>query len=112
MRNHLLLSFVPMAIAVAAAGPPTLVRADESTNQDRAMLLAANAPSMQHGTGFGIVTVSAPQPLPAGRTSVTLWDEIPPPPQLPIPLPVPLPAPQPGDVQHAMEGTTQGTTRQ
>lgn len=107
MRKHLLLSFVPMAIAVAAAGPPTPVRADDSTNPDRAMLLAANAPSMQHGNGFGIVTVSSPQPLPAGRTSVTLWDEIPPP-----QLPMPLPAPQPGDVQHAMEGTAQGSTHQ
>ena len=107
MRKHLLLSFVPMAIAVAAAGPPTLVRADEGANPDRAMLLAANAPSMQHGNGFGIVTVSSPQPLPAGRTSVTLWDEIPPP-QLPMPLPVP----QPGDAQHAMEGTAQGSTHQ
>ncbi|MBD1412998.1 hypothetical protein JAO10_20720 [Burkholderia contaminans] len=106
MRKHLLLSFVPMTIAVAAAGPPA--RADESMNPDRAMLLAANAPSMQHGNGFGIVTVSSPQPLPAGKTSVTLWDEIPPPPQLPKPLP----APQPGDVQHAMEGTTHGSTRQ
>lgn len=108
MRKHLLLSFVPMAIAVAAAGPPTPVRADESTNPDRVMLLAANAPDTQHVNGFGIVTVSSPQPLPAGRTFVTLWDEIPPPPLLPMPLPVP----QPGDVQHAMEGTTQGTTRQ
>ncbi|OXI24159.1 hypothetical protein CFB43_05430 [Burkholderia sp. AU15512] len=108
MRKHLLLSFVPMAIAVAAAGPPAPARADESTNPDRAMLLAANTPSMQHGNGFGIVTVSSPQPLPAGRTSVTLWDEIPPPPQLPTPLP----APQQGDFQHAMEGTTQGSTHQ
>ncbi|MCA8466372.1 hypothetical protein [Burkholderia cepacia] len=72
------------------------------------MLLASNAPGTQHGVGFGIVTVSAPQPLPAGRTSVTLWDEIPPPPQLPMPLPIP----QPGDVQHAMEGTAQGSTHQ
>ncbi|VWD23873.1 hypothetical protein BLA39750_04137 [Burkholderia lata] len=108
MRKHLLLSFVPMAIVVAAAGPPTLVRADEGTNPDHVMLLAANAPSMQHGNGFGIVTVSSPQPLPAGRTSVTLWDEIPPPPQLPMPLPVP----QPGEGEHAMEGTTQGSTHQ
>lgn len=107
MRKHLLLSFVPMAIAVAAAGPPAPARADESTNPDRAMLLAANAPSMQHGNGFGIVTVSSPQLLPAGRTSVTLWDEIPPP-----QLPMPLPAPQPGDVQHAMEGNAQGSTHQ
>ncbi|CAB3765156.1 hypothetical protein B7G54_15095 [Burkholderia puraquae] len=108
MRKHLLLSFVPMTIAVAAAGPPTPVRADESTNPDRAMLLAANSPGMQHGNGFGIVTVSSPQPLPAGRTSVTLWDEIPSPPVLPMPVP----APQPGDVQHAMEGNTQGSTHQ
>ncbi|EKS9796320.1 MULTISPECIES: hypothetical protein [Burkholderia] len=108
MRKHPLLSFVPMAIAVAAAGPPTPVRADEGTNPARVMLLAENAPSMQHGNGFGIVTVSSPQPLPAGRTSVTLWDEIPPPPQLPTPRP----APQQGDLQHAMEGTTQGSTHQ
>jgi hypothetical protein len=107
MRKHLLLSFVPLAIAVAAAGPPTRVRADEGTTPDHAMLLAANALNMQHGNGFGIVTVSSPQLLPAGRTSVTLWDEIPPP-QLPMPLPIP----QPGDVQHAMEGTTQGSTHQ
>ncbi|WP_372454332.1 hypothetical protein [Burkholderia catarinensis] len=71
------------------------------------MLLAENAPSMQHGNGFGIVTVSAPQPLSASKTSVTLWDEIPPPPQLPTPLP----APQSGDVQHAMEGNAQGSIR-
>ncbi|KWB17603.1 hypothetical protein WL32_24100 [Burkholderia cepacia] len=108
MRKHLLLSFVPMTIAVAAAGPPTPVHADESSKPDHAMLLTSNAPGMQHGVGFGIVTVSAPQPLPAGRTSVTLWDEIPPPPQLPMPLPIP----QPGDVQHAMEGTAQGSTHQ
>ncbi|KAB1584374.1 hypothetical protein C5O75_036120 [Burkholderia cepacia] len=108
MRKHLLLSFVPMTIAVAAAGPPTPVHADESSKPDHAMLLASNTPGMQHGVGFGIVTVSAPQPLPAGRTSVTLWDEIPPPPQLPMPLPIP----QPGDVQHAMEGTAQGSTHQ
>ncbi|CAB3972567.1 hypothetical protein BCO9919_05354 [Burkholderia cenocepacia] len=108
MRKHLLLSFVPVTIAVAAAGPPTPVRADEGTNPDRAMLLVENTPSMQHGNGFGIVTVSSPQPLPTGRTSVTLWDEIPPPPQLPMPLP----APQPGDVQHVMEGTTHGSTHQ
>lgn len=108
MRKHLLLSFVPMTIAVAAAGPPTPVHADESSKPDHATLLASNAPGMQHGVGFGIVTVSAPQPLPAGRTSVTLWDEIPPPPQLPMPLPIP----QPGDVQHAMEGTAQGSTHQ
>ncbi|WP_415750225.1 hypothetical protein [Burkholderia pyrrocinia] len=72
------------------------------------MLLAENAPGTQPGNGFGIVTVSAPQPLPAGKTSVTLWDEIPPPPQLPMPLPVP----QPGDVQHAMERNAQGIMRQ
>nr|WP_321909505.1 hypothetical protein [Burkholderia cepacia] len=108
MRKHLLLSFVPVTIAVAAAGPPSPVHADESSKPDHAMLLASNAPGMQHGVGFGIVTVSAPQPLPAGRTSVTLWDEIPPPPQLPMPLPIP----QPGDVQHAMEGTAQGSTHQ
>ncbi|WP_415859037.1 hypothetical protein [Burkholderia pyrrocinia] len=71
------------------------------------MLLAENAPSMQHGNGFAIMTVSAPKPLPAGKTSVTLWDEIPPP-QLPMPLPIP----QPGDVQHAMEGNAQGSTHQ
>ncbi|KUY67918.1 hypothetical protein WI25_19320 [Burkholderia cepacia] len=108
MRKHLLLSFVPVTIAVAAAGPPTPVHADESSKPDHAMLFASNTPGMQHGVGFGIVTVSAPQPLPAGRTSVTLWDEIPPPPQLPMPLPIP----QPGDVQHAMEGTAQGSTHQ
>lgn len=108
MRKHLLLSFVPMTIAVAAAGPPTPVHADESSKADHTVRLASNTPGMQHGVGFGIVTVSAPQPLPAGRTSVTLWDEIPPPPQLPMPLPIP----QPGDVQHAMEGTAQGSTHQ
>ncbi|MCA8018270.1 hypothetical protein [Burkholderia metallica] len=107
MRKHLLLSFVPLAIAVAAAGPPTAARADEGTPADRAMLLAANAPGIQHGNGFGIVTVAAPRSPPGGRTSVTLWDEIPPP-----QLPVPLPAPQPDDVQHAMEGTAQGRTHQ
>ncbi|KVL54469.1 hypothetical protein WT01_00145 [Burkholderia cepacia] len=108
MRKHLLLSFVPVTIAVAAAGPPTPAHADESSNPDHAMLLASNAPGMQHGVAFGIVTVSAPQPLPAGRRSVTLWDEIPPPTQLPMPLPIP----QPGDVQHAMEGTAQRNTHQ
>ncbi|WP_175945707.1 hypothetical protein [Burkholderia pyrrocinia] len=96
MRKHLLLSFVPMAISLSAAGPPAPAHADE------------NAPGMQPGNGFGIVTVSSPQPLPAGKTSVTLWDEIPPPPQLPTPLPVP----QPHDPQHAMEKNAQGTTHQ
>jgi hypothetical protein len=108
MRKHLLLSFVPMALALSAAGPPAPARADEIAKPDRAMLLAENAPSLQHGNGFGIVTVSAPQPLPTGKATVTLWDEIPPPPQLPMPLPVP----QPGDVQHAMEGNAQSHTRQ
>ncbi|QRR09506.1 hypothetical protein FPJ27_24935 [Burkholderia sp. MS455] len=110
MRKHLLLSFVPMAISLSAAGPPAPAHADENMklDLDRAMLLAENAPGMQPGNGFGIVTVSAPQPLPAGKASVTLWDEIPPPPQLPTPLPVP----QPRDVQHAMEKNAQGTTHQ
>ncbi len=108
MRKLLLLSFVPMAIALATACASAPAHADESVKQDGAMLLAANAPSMQHGSGFGIVTVSAPRPLSAGKTSVTLWDEIPPPPQLPMPLP----APQPGEAQHAMEGNAQGSTHQ
>lgn len=71
MRKHLLLSFVPLALALTATGPPAPAHADESAQPDRAMLLADNAPSMQHGNGFGIVTVSAPQPLPAGKASVT-----------------------------------------
>ncbi|WP_193097893.1 hypothetical protein [Burkholderia sp. Z1] len=108
MRKHPLLSFVSMAIALVAANPLASAYADESVTPDRAMLLAENAPSMQHGNGFGIVTVSAPQSQSTGKTSVTLWDEIPPPPQLPMPLPVP----QPGDVQHAMEHNAQGSTRQ
>ncbi|WP_257127472.1 MULTISPECIES: hypothetical protein [unclassified Burkholderia] len=70
------------------------------------MLLAENTSSRQHGNGFGILTVSAPQSLPAASASVTLWDEIPPPPQLPMPLP----APQPGDIRHAMEGNARGNT--
>nr|WP_318654685.1 hypothetical protein [Burkholderia sp. S-53] len=108
MRQHHLLSFVPMAIALAAAGPPVPAHADENVKLDRAMLLAENAPGMQSGNGFSVLNVSAPQPLPAGKTSVTLWDEIPPPPLLPTPLP----APQPGEVQHAMERNTQGNTHQ
>ncbi|NTX31219.1 hypothetical protein HT746_29550 [Burkholderia pyrrocinia] len=108
MRKNLLLAFAPVAIALAAAGPPVPAHAGKTVKLDRAMLLAENAPSIQPGNGFSIVTVSAPQPLPAGKTSVTLWDEIPPPPQLPTPLPVPLP----GDVQHAMERNAQGTTHQ
>ncbi|WP_176046811.1 hypothetical protein [Burkholderia sp. BCC1644] len=108
MRKHLLLSFVPIALALSAAGPPAPARADEIAKPDRAILLAENAPSLQHGNGFGIVTVSAPQPLPTGKATVTLWDEIPPPPQLPMPLPVP----QSGDAQHAMEGHAQSNTRQ
>ncbi|AOJ24249.1 hypothetical protein LGN24_07005 [Burkholderia seminalis] len=108
MRKHLLLSFVPMALALSAAGPPAPARADDIAKPDRAMLPAENAPSLRHGSGFGIVTVSAPQPLPTGKATVTLWDEIPPPP----PLPMPLPVSQPGDVQHAMEGNVQGNKRQ
>ncbi|WP_244136004.1 MULTISPECIES: hypothetical protein [unclassified Burkholderia] len=69
------------------------------------MLLAADAPSMQHGNGLGIVTVSAPQPLSAGKASVTLWDEIPPP-----HLPMPLPAPQPAEMRHAPARSAQADT--
>ncbi|NTZ07575.1 hypothetical protein [Burkholderia metallica] len=108
MRKLLLLSFVPMTLVLSAAGPPAPACADEGLQPDRTMLLAENTPSRQHGNGFGIVTVSAPQPLPAAKASVTLWDEIPPPPQLPMPLP--LPAPQPGDIRHAMEGNARGNT--
>nr|WP_321858619.1 hypothetical protein [Burkholderia cenocepacia] len=106
MRKHLLVSFVPMTLVLSAAGPPAPACADERMQPDRAMLLAENAPSRQHGNGFGIVTVSAPQSLPAAKASVTLWDEIPPPPSLPMPMP--LPAPQPGDIRHAMEGDARG----
>ncbi|RQS21764.1 hypothetical protein DIE03_31080 [Burkholderia sp. Bp8992] len=108
MHNRLSLSVVPMALALSAAGPPAPARADEIAIPDRATLLAENAPGLQHGNGFGIVTVSAPQPLPTGKATVTLWDEIPPSPQLPMPLPVP----QPGDAQHAMQGSAPGNTRQ
>lgn len=108
MRKHLLLSFVPMALALSAAGPPAPARADEIARPARPMLPAENAPSLRHGSGFGVVTVSAPQPLPTGKAAVTLWDEIPPPPPLPIPLPVS----QPGDAQHAMEGSAQRNAHQ
>ncbi|AOI78118.1 hypothetical protein WS54_17440 [Burkholderia sp. NRF60-BP8] len=106
MRKTFLLSFVSMALALSAAGPPAPACADEGMQPDRAMQLAGNTPSTQHGNGFGILTVSAPQPLPAANAAVTLWDEIPPPPLLPMPLP----APQPGDVRHAMEGNARGNT--
>ncbi|MPV58479.1 hypothetical protein CFB46_09225 [Burkholderia sp. HI2761] len=106
MRKPLLLSFVPMMLVLSAAGPPAPACADEGTQAARAILLAENTPGTQHGNGFGIVTVSAPQPLPAAKASVTLWDEIPSPPQLPMPLP----APQPGDIRHAMEGNVRGNT--
>ncbi|KVT13995.1 hypothetical protein WT97_25615 [Burkholderia sp. MSMB1459WGS] len=106
MRKPRLLSFVPMALALSTAGPPAPACADDGMQPDRAMLLAENTSSRQHGNGFGILTVSAPQSLPAASASVTLWDEIPPPPQLPMPLP----APQPGDIRHAMEGNARGNT--
>lgn len=108
MRQRLSLSFVPMALALSVAGPPAPARADEIAKPDRATLPAENAPGLQHGNGFGIVTVSAPQPLPTGKATVTLWDEISPPPLLPMPPPVP----QSGDAQHAMQGNAQGNTRQ
>ncbi|WP_321950693.1 hypothetical protein [Burkholderia cenocepacia] len=106
MRKHLLLSFVPMTLVLSAAGPPAPACADEGMRPDRAMLVAEPVPSMQLGDGFSIVTVSAPQPLPAAQASVTLWDEIPPPPQLPMPLP----APQPSDMRHGMGGNARGST--
>lgn len=62
MRKLLLLSFVPMTLVLSAAGPPAPACADEGLQPDRTMLLAENTPSRQHGNGFGIVTVSAPQP--------------------------------------------------
>ncbi|PHP89606.1 hypothetical protein CFB52_005200 [Burkholderia sp. AU18528] len=104
MRKILLLSFVPTTLLLSAAGPPAPARADEGMRPDRAMLLVENVPVRQHGNGFGLVTVSAPQPLPARQASVTLWDEIPPPPQLPMP------APQPGNMQHAMGGNARSNT--
>ncbi|CAB3773599.1 hypothetical protein GQ57_21935 [Burkholderia sp. MSh2] len=107
MRKLLSLSFGAVTIVLAAVGPPAPACADESAPPDRAMLLAANAPSMQRGNDAGIVTVSAP--LSAGRSSVTLWDEIPPP---LLPTPTPLPAPQPGNVQHVTEEHAQGSARQ
>ncbi|WP_175975432.1 hypothetical protein [Burkholderia sp. BCC1047] len=108
MRKLFLLSFVPMTLVLSAAGPPAPACADEGMQPQRAMLLADNTPGRQHDDAFGIVTVSAPQPLPARQASVTLWDEIPPPPHLPMPLP--LPAPQPGDIRHAMDGNARVNT--
>lgn len=107
MRKHLLLSFVPMTLVLSAAGPPAPACADEGMQPDRTMLVAANTSSVAHGNGFGIVTVSAPQPLPAAQASVTLWDELPPP---LLPMPMPLPAPQSGDIRHALEGNARGNT--
>ncbi|MDN7429649.1 hypothetical protein [Burkholderia sp. AU45388] len=107
MRKLFLLSFVPMTLVLSAAGPPAPACADEGRQPHRATLLAENTPG-KPDNGFGIVTVSAPQPLPARQASVTLWDEISPPPQLP--LPAPLPVPQPGDIRHAMEGDARVNT--
>ncbi|KWF29657.1 hypothetical protein [Burkholderia pseudomultivorans] len=95
MRKHSLLSFVSIAIALAAAGSPASARADDMSG-------------IEQRDGFGIVTVSAPRALPPGKTSVTLWDEITP----PMPLPPPVPIPQPSDVQHAMQGNAENGTRQ
>lgn len=95
MRKRSSLSFLSIALAFAAAGPSASARADDMSRIE------------QHD-GFGIVTVSAPRALPAGKTSVTLWDEITP----PMPLPVPVPIPQPSDVQHAMQGNTENGMRQ
>ncbi|MBL3965385.1 MULTISPECIES: hypothetical protein [Burkholderia] len=106
MRKHLLLSFVPMTLALSAAGPPAPACADEGMQPDRTVLLAESMPRVAYGNGFGIVAVSAPQPLPAAQASVTLWDELPPPPLLPMPLP----APQSGDIRHALEGNVRGNT--
>ncbi|MBR8039504.1 hypothetical protein KDW40_13950 [Burkholderia cenocepacia] len=106
MRKHLLLSFVPMTLALSAAGPPAPAYADEGMQPDRTVLLAESTPRVVQANGFGIVAVSAPQPLPAAQASVTLWDELPPPPLLPMPLP----APQSGDIRHALEGNARGNT--
>ncbi|MGS0893497.1 hypothetical protein ACVBGC_13300 [Burkholderia stagnalis] len=106
MRKRLSLSFVPIAVALAAAGLNAAARADEAVQPKQAALLAQSASGTQPDGGFGVVTVSAPQ----CKTSVTLWDEIAPP--NPLPIPIPVSVPQPGDVQHAMQGNTENGTRQ
>ncbi|RQR31352.1 MULTISPECIES: hypothetical protein [unclassified Burkholderia] len=100
MRTLFSRSFGQVTIAFALACLFMPVRADESAERARA-LLADDAPGMQQGNRFIIVPVAVPQPRSSDKTSVTLWDEIPPP--SPLPLPVPRPAPHPGDAQHAME---------
>ncbi|MDS0861224.1 hypothetical protein NUV25_26280 [Burkholderia pseudomultivorans] len=107
MRTHSLLSFVSLAIVLAAACPPASARADDTLPPKQGVMLASGMSDIPHD-GFGIVTVSAPRALPAGATSVTLWDEITP----PMPLPAPVPIPQPSDVQHAMQGNTENGMRQ
>ncbi|OXH90362.1 hypothetical protein CA831_10570 [Burkholderia multivorans] len=96
MQKRLLHSFIPLAIAAAYAFAPA--HADESARAVHDTWLRDAAPGMPTHDGAGIIAVSAPRPVPTGKMSVTLWDEIGP----PAPLPTPLPAPQPSDVQHAM----------
>jgi hypothetical protein len=90
MRTHLLHAFVTIAIASAAACACASSRADENTGR---------------GNDAGIVTVSAPQPVSAARTSVTLWDEI------AAPTAPPLPVPPSGEIRHAMQRSAETGAR-
>ncbi|PFH26722.1 MULTISPECIES: hypothetical protein [Burkholderia] len=108
MRKALLLSFVPAAIALAAACPFMPAYADESVTPDHAMLLAESTLNARQDDEFDVMFVAAPQPLSSNKSSVTLWDEITP----PAPLPMPIPAPRPGDMQHAMAGSAGSPLRQ
>ncbi|MBY4870712.1 hypothetical protein K6W76_30150 [Burkholderia anthina] len=100
MRKIPLLSFLPAAIALAAACPFIPAYAGESMMPGHATLLAESTLNARQEDEFGIMFVAAPQPLSSDKSSVTLWDEIAPPARLPMPIP----APRPGDMQHAMEG--------
>ena len=102
MRKALLVSFVPAAIALAAASPFMPAYAGESVTPDHATLLAESTLNARQDDQFDIMFVAAPQPLSSDQSSVTLWDEITPP--APLPMPMPIPAPRPGDMQHAMAG--------
>ncbi|WP_175721818.1 hypothetical protein [Burkholderia anthina] len=98
MRKALLLSFMPAAIALAAACPFIPADAGESATPDRATLVAENPLNARYDDAFDSMFVAAPQPLSSDKSSVTLWDEIAPPARLPMPIP----APRPGDMQHVM----------
>ncbi|WP_269504257.1 hypothetical protein [Burkholderia sp. IMCC1007] len=98
MRTALLLSLVPAAIALAAAGMFVPAYADEGVMPDHATLLAVTTLNAPQDRGFDIMFVAVPHRISSDKSSVTLWDEIAPPARQPVPVP----APRPGATQHTM----------